>query len=390
MEHDVFLSYSRRDADKMKQIRDMLRSSGITVWTDEGIETGTRSWKRSIEKAILDARYLVCLLSPDANQSEWVRAEIEFAELHDKHIFLVLVRGDKRDSIPFGFATMQWVDVRDEDSLEAKVEQFAQVLVEKVKSSLKTETLSQSSDPKTDLNELKRLGNTAYYAERYDEAIQHYTGGLALDDSDLTLHLNRGISYLERQQYDLAIVDLRHALQLVSDDDYEKQIGFYRLGQALSAVGRMSEAVEAYSSSIEIEPIAATHFKRGNCRFEIGDYDGAVEDYTQAIRLDRESNYPSAYNNRGECRFILGHFQPALADFRHAKEVMVDKLYADAGQAVTLFAIGKNDDAVLIWDALVQIDSDLDEPEYVQQRFGWAESMVNHACSLIAERQQRK
>jgi hypothetical protein len=112
MTHNIFLSYSRRDNDIMQQVRDRLRAAGFSVWTDEGIETGTRSWKRAIEDAILNADCLVCLLSPDANQSEWVHAEIDFAELHGKKIYPVLARGDQRSAIPFGFATTQWIDLR--------------------------------------------------------------------------------------------------------------------------------------------------------------------------------------------------------------------------------------------------------------------------------------
>ncbi len=110
--HDAFLSYSRQDATSMKAIQTILESRDITVWSDTGIQPGTKSWKRAIENAILEAKCLICLLSPDANQSEWVRAEIEFAELHEKPIYLALLRGDEKESIPFGYATMQWIDLR--------------------------------------------------------------------------------------------------------------------------------------------------------------------------------------------------------------------------------------------------------------------------------------
>jgi formylglycine-generating enzyme required for sulfatase activity len=118
MNYDIFLSYSRRDNDIMQRIRDHLREAGFAVWTDEGIETGTRSWKRAIEEAIRSAECVVCIFSPDANQSEWVRAELDFAELHGKRIYPVLARGDQRSAIPFGFASMQWVDIRNDFSGE--------------------------------------------------------------------------------------------------------------------------------------------------------------------------------------------------------------------------------------------------------------------------------
>jgi hypothetical protein len=114
MPHHVFLSYSRKDSDVMARIRDDFHASGLSVWTDQGIEPGTASWKRAIEEAILDAGSLVCILSPDAAESTWVRAELDFAELQGKPVFLILARGDERRSIPFGFASFQWIDIRQE------------------------------------------------------------------------------------------------------------------------------------------------------------------------------------------------------------------------------------------------------------------------------------
>ncbi len=112
MQHHIFLSYSRKDADIMTRLRDDFRAAGLSVWTDEGIEPGTLSWKRTIEAAILGAGCLVCVLSPDAASSNWVRAELDFAELQGKPTFLILARGDERSAIPFGYASFQWVDLR--------------------------------------------------------------------------------------------------------------------------------------------------------------------------------------------------------------------------------------------------------------------------------------
>ncbi|MBE2268451.1 MAG: TIR domain-containing protein [Anaerolinea sp.] len=108
----VFLSYSRKDTDIMVRVRGLLEREGISVWTDEGIEAGTRSWKVAIEDAIKQARCIVCILSPDAEQSRWVREELDFAETHQRQIFLLLARGSEETAIPFGFSTHQWVDIR--------------------------------------------------------------------------------------------------------------------------------------------------------------------------------------------------------------------------------------------------------------------------------------
>jgi formylglycine-generating enzyme required for sulfatase activity len=108
----IFLSYSRNDAALMERVRADFRANGLDVWTDEGIKPGTPSWKRAIEDAIRSAGCLVCILSPDAAQSRWVREELDFAEGRDKRIFLLMAHGDEDEAVPFGFSTHQWVDIR--------------------------------------------------------------------------------------------------------------------------------------------------------------------------------------------------------------------------------------------------------------------------------------
>src|SRR5688572_8020808 len=113
MAHDVFISYGREDAALMQQVEKTLLNAGLTIWTDEGIAPGSRSWKAAIEQAILDSRSIVVLFSPDSVESRWVRAELDYADAQNKPIYPLLVRGDAANAVPFGFTTYQWIDLRD-------------------------------------------------------------------------------------------------------------------------------------------------------------------------------------------------------------------------------------------------------------------------------------
>jgi hypothetical protein len=112
MQHHVFLSYSHKDADLMQRVCDDLRAVRLTVWTDEGIEPGTSSWKKAIQEAIENAGCLVVILSPDAKQSEWVERELDYASAQKVRIFPLLARGDERDAIPFALSGSQFIDMR--------------------------------------------------------------------------------------------------------------------------------------------------------------------------------------------------------------------------------------------------------------------------------------
>jgi hypothetical protein len=61
-------------------------------------------------------------------------------------------------------------------------------------------------------------------------------------------------------------------------------------------------------------------------RHEIGEYKKAIEDYTEAIRLD--PLYALGYHNRGVAYYQLGEYQEAIKDYDEA--IRLDPLYASA------------------------------------------------------------
>ncbi len=108
-----FMSYSREDVSYQKRVISELRQRGINVWLDtENLIPGSPAWEREIERAIRAASGIIVLLSPAANNSEWVRREISFAEQNEKRIFPVLIHGDEDDSIPLRLSSHQRVDLR--------------------------------------------------------------------------------------------------------------------------------------------------------------------------------------------------------------------------------------------------------------------------------------
>jgi len=112
LNQDVFISYSRRDRSVMRIVRDALTSAGFTVWSDESLEPGSPSWKNDVQQAIEGAGCVVAILSPDAKDSEWVSEELNYARIHKRRVFTVLVRGDESNAVPFGLTGVQWVDMR--------------------------------------------------------------------------------------------------------------------------------------------------------------------------------------------------------------------------------------------------------------------------------------
>lgn len=120
----VFISYSREDRDVMRRVRELLSAAGLPVWTDEGIEVGTPNWQLTIESAIEGAECLVCILTPAAKRSAWVREELAYATFQGKPIYMLHAAGDYRQVAILGFTVAQLIDVREEALFAPRIDQL--------------------------------------------------------------------------------------------------------------------------------------------------------------------------------------------------------------------------------------------------------------------------
>ena len=95
---DVFLSYARDDEAVARRVAKGLEAAGHSVWWDTHLPAH-RSYTEVIEERLGAARAVVVLWSAKAAQSQWVRAEADFARSHGK---LVQARiGDAMPPMPF-------------------------------------------------------------------------------------------------------------------------------------------------------------------------------------------------------------------------------------------------------------------------------------------------
>lgn|GEM_PF-3192883 len=86
MPHDLFLSYSRKDAPQATELAERFTMSGISVWIDhQGIDMAT-SWSNEIVQAIDECKAFIVLLSRSSVESDNVRRELSLAFESKKRI----------------------------------------------------------------------------------------------------------------------------------------------------------------------------------------------------------------------------------------------------------------------------------------------------------------
>lgn len=107
----LFLSYSHTDVWVMRSVDTYLRGAGLPTWTDEHLQAGTPNWRKAVSENIKAAAGFVIIMTPTANESEWVAAELAYAQQFKVPIFPLLAGGTE-DAVMFGLAQAQWVDIR--------------------------------------------------------------------------------------------------------------------------------------------------------------------------------------------------------------------------------------------------------------------------------------
>ncbi|MBW4674282.1 MAG: tetratricopeptide repeat protein [Desmonostoc geniculatum HA4340-LM1] len=257
-----------------------------------------------------------------------------------------------------------------------------------LKSSFQPHVESYLHSPDEDLNLLYlKLGDECFQKGEYTNAIASYNQVLEVSYSDGDLYYKRGLAQYQLGNYDAAIADYSQAIQINIHDakSYNKRgLTLYQIGrleeaindytqairinpnlavayknraEARSHIGDNQGAIEDYTQAIKINPDYADAYKnrgiaryllgtppvfsqaikinpqdalayknRGNARSDLGDFQGAIEDYTKAIEIN--PNYIDAYYNRGNARSDLGDFAGAFEDYTQA--IQINSNYADA------------------------------------------------------------
>ena len=98
-------------------------------------------------------------------------------------------------------------------------------------------------------------------------------------------------------------------------------------GNAYSTKGQYDRAIANYDQAIRLNPnYAIAFYNRGYAWRAKGEYDRSIADYDQVIRLD--PNFSAAFNNRGTAYDDKKDFDRAIADYDQA--IRLDPNYARA------------------------------------------------------------
>lgn len=133
MEHDIFISYSRRDTDMVDQFVRRFENEGFRVWIDrDGIESGD-SFKRIIVRAIKESELLLFFSSESSNSSPWTTKEVSVAVHYGKPIIPIKI--DKtlyNEDVEFDLVNLDYVDYTNSKTQQPMMEKLVRTIKSKL------------------------------------------------------------------------------------------------------------------------------------------------------------------------------------------------------------------------------------------------------------------
>ena len=156
-----------------------------------------------------------------------------------------------------------------------------------------------------------------------------------------------------------ALVVFRCALERAPDDAHLH----FRVGHALTVLGRHEEAVESYRRSIALDPnFAIAHCDLGISLDALGRTREAVDSFERSIALDPSAAL--AHYNLGVSQIALGRIEEGIASYRRAleRDPKLTQLNVNIGNA--LGRLKRFDEALECYRRALEVDPKNAEAHY--------------------------
>jgi tetratricopeptide (TPR) repeat protein len=168
------------------------------------------------------------------------------------------------------------------------------------------------------------LGRSYVVFKRFDEAISLYQQWIAKEPKmSMPLSYNGlGYAFRESGRYPEAVETLNNGIEIAGKNNINSIFSWQQLGWAYLDWGKYQEAISAYSTGINIAPKSQLNFSNykelGMVYDYLGEYDTAIENYHQAIKVDAKNS--KIYNDLSCLYLIREQWEDAINAFNTAIE----------------------------------------------------------------------
>ncbi|MCU0496043.1 MAG: tetratricopeptide repeat protein [Anaerolineae bacterium] len=332
----VFISYRRINSFIARAVYQNLSTHGFDTFMDvETLDAG--AFDQMLLNQIAARAHFVLILTPTAlercaNPGDWLRREIEHAiDLRRNIVPLMFDNFEystvtqyltgKLSVLPSYNAIRVYTDYFDE-AMERLRERFLRVPLEVVlhptppqeNQSLQEKQHVAKSQPKVSTEDLE----VERYIERAKQHIEANNWDYAIMDCEhaLQLHPNLAEAYaqiararLGMEDFDGAYQEAQYAIRL----DPANTTAYLVSGQVDLEEERYQSALQHFQNALQLSPNNADlYLKRGTAYYYTGDFKRAIADYTQSLSLIPRTEI---YWQRGTAYMRLGDYIRSNQDF---------------------------------------------------------------------------
>lgn len=133
--HEVFISYSSKNAEYANAVHEKLENAGIKCWIDYNNIRTSQNFAQEIVDGLNKAKVVVLIYSKDADNSKYVYREIETA-FDKRHIVPLKIDDSFPDNLEFFFRSLQWLDAsptalkKNDITLESRYDELVETVKE--------------------------------------------------------------------------------------------------------------------------------------------------------------------------------------------------------------------------------------------------------------------
>ncbi len=203
---------------------------------------------------------------------------------------------------------------------------------------------------------LHLLGVIAHQVGQNHVAVERICKAIGINQTTSDYHSNLGNALRGLGRLDDAVAAYSNAL-LIKPDFVE---AYTNLGNALRDLGRLNDAVAACNVALRIKPDSAdAYFNLGNALKDLGRIDDSITAYESALCI--RPDYAEVYSNLGNALHSLQRPDDAVAAYGAALRIKPGFVEAHSNLGNALKDLGRLDDAVAAHRAALLI-----KPDYVE------------------------
>ncbi len=130
---------------------------------------------------------------------------------------------------------------------------------------------------------------------------------------------------------------------------------YYNRGNAYRRKSNYDQAIQDYDEAVRLTPTDAdVYYGRGSAYRDKGDYDHAIQDFNEAIRLNPKDE--GSYYGRGLAYFDKEDYDPAIQDFSDASHLNPNDTWAYYGRGSAYYDKGDYDQAIQNYNEAIRLD----------------------------------